>query len=85
MKLDVRGLAFAGGIVWGGAMFLVALANLAWPTYGTAFLQAMASVYPGYVGERSIGQVIVGTGYALVDGGIAGGVLAWLYNRLSRR
>src|SRR3989304_4564474 len=44
----------------------------------------MASVYPGYTGERSLVQVVVGTCYALVDGGIAGGVLAWLYNRLPR-
>lgn len=84
MKLDVKSLALAAGVVWGGGMFLVALANLTWPTYGAAFLQAMASVYPGYVGERSVAQVVVGTGYAFVDGAIAGGLLAWLYNRLAR-
>lgn len=84
MKLDVRALAFAAAIVWGACMFVVTVANLLWPTYGTAFLQAMASVYPGYVGERSVGQAIVGTLYALVDGGIAGALLAWLYNRFAR-
>ncbi|OGL00490.1 MAG: hypothetical protein A3E31_11160 [Candidatus Rokubacteria bacterium RIFCSPHIGHO2_12_FULL_73_22] len=85
MKLDVKGLALAAGILWGACMLVLTLANLTWPTYGVAFLQAMASVYPGYTGERSLVQVVVGTCYALVDGGIAGGVLAWLYNRLARR
>jgi len=85
MKLDVKGLAFAGGILWGACMLVIALANFIWPTYGVAFLQAVASVYPGYTGERSLAQVVVGTLYALVDGGIGGGVLAWLYNQLARR
>jgi len=85
MKLDIKGLALAGGILWAAAMFFVALGNLIWPPYGAAFLRAIASVYPGYTGEPSISQVVVGTGYALVDGGIAGGLLAWLYNLLSRR
>jgi hypothetical protein len=43
----------------------------------------MASVYPGYSGERHVQQVLIGTGYALVDGGVAGALMAWLYNRLS--
>jgi hypothetical protein len=84
MKLDAKALALAGGIIWGGAVLLVALGNLIWPSYGTAFLQAMASVYPGYLGERSPGQVVVGALYALVDGGVACGLLAWLYNQFVR-
>lgn len=44
----------------------------------------MASVYPGYTGESTFGQVIVGTLYGLVDGAIAGGLLAWLYNRFAK-
>jgi len=85
MKLDVWGLTLAAGILWGGCMLVVGLANLIWPTYGVAFLQAMASVYPGYTGERTLVQVVVGACYALVDGGIAGALLAWLYNRLGGR
>jgi hypothetical protein len=83
MRLNVKGLALAAGILWGAAVLGVTLANLLWPAYGTAFLQVMASVYPGYSGERHVRQVLIGTGYALVDGGVAGAVMAWLYNRLS--
>lgn len=83
MRLSIKGLALAAGILWGAAILGVALANLIWPPYGTAFLQVMASVYPGYSGERHVQQVLIGTGYALVDGGVAGALMAWLYNRLS--
>lgn len=85
MKLDVWGFGLAAGILWGACMLVLGLANLIWPPYAAAFLQAMASVYPGYTGERTLAQVVVGTIYALVDGGIAGAVLAWLYNKLGRR
>ena len=84
MKLSVKGLAISIGLLWGiGAMFLIGLANLLWPTYGKAFLEVMASVYPGYTGESTLGQVIVGALYGVVDGGIAGALLAWLYNRFA--
>lgn len=83
MGLDIKGLALAGGVLWGAAILAVALGNLIWPPYGTAFLQVMASVYPGYSGEPHVRQVLIGTGYALVDGGVAGALIAWLYNRLA--
>ncbi|NIQ37065.1 MAG: hypothetical protein GTN81_00515 [Proteobacteria bacterium] len=80
MKLNVKALAFAAGILWGLAVLLVGLANLIWSGYGGGFLQIVASIYPGYQATPSIGEVIVGTLYALVDGGICGLVFAWLYN-----
>jgi hypothetical protein len=46
------------------------------------FLQVVASIYPGYDATRSIGVVIVGTLYALVDGAIFGLILGGLYNLL---
>ena len=61
-------------------MLLTGLANLIWPSYGHDFLQVMASVYPSYHATRSFGQVMVGTAYGLVDGGVGGAVFAWLYN-----
>jgi len=81
MRLDVKAMALSGGVLWAAALLVVGLAHLAWPTYGEAFLQAMASVYPGYHADRTLAQVVVGTLYALVDGGIAAGLFAWLYNR----
>ena len=84
MKLSVKGLAMASGILWGVAMLVMGLANLIWGGYGQQFLQLMASVYPGYHATRSIAEVIVGTLYGAVDGFIDGAVFAWLYNQFAR-
>jgi len=83
MKLNVRALAIVSAVVWGLAMLLTGLANLIWPSYGHDFLQVMASVYPGYHATRSFGEVVVGTLYGLVDAGVGGAAVAWLYNRLA--
>lgn len=84
MKLDIKALALSGGIFWGAAILLTALANLIWPDYGRAFLDLAASLYPGYRPGSGVGSVVTGTLYGLVDGAIAGAVLAWLYNLLAR-
>ena len=84
MKLDVKAMAISLGLIWGVlAIFLVGLANMIWPGYGQAFLDLTASLYPGYKATASFGQVIVGMLYGLVDGAIAGALLAWLYNRFA--
>lgn len=80
MKLSVKGLATAVAILTGGCFLFVGLLQLAFPGYGGAFLDLGASIYPGYHGPNGIGSVIVVTMYGLVDGAIAGAVLAWLYN-----
>ena len=82
MRLNVKAMAISLGLIWGVlAMFLVGAANLIWPSYGQAFLDLMASVYPGYKATPSFGQVILGTLYGWADGAIAGALFAWLYNR----
>lgn len=83
MKLSLKGLAIAGAVVWGGAMFLIGLCNLASETYGVAFLEVAASIYPGFDVERDLGQVIVGTLYGALDGAIGGFVFGFLYNRFA--
>ena len=83
MKLNVKALAFAFSLTWGGAIFVTHLANFIWPGYGEAFLQTVGSVYPGYSGEAAFLQVILGTIYGLLDGFIGGLVLGWLYNLFS--
>lgn len=83
MKFNIGALALAVGLFWGGAILLVGVSNLIWPGYGRAFLLLVASIYPGYSGGTSFGQVLIGTGYGLVDGAIGGAVFAWLYNWLS--
>jgi len=82
MRLNNRSLALTFGLLWGGALFVVGLANLMEPTYGAQFLEVVASIYPGYSAAGSFGQVIVGTLYALLDGLVGGWIFAWLYNLL---
>lgn len=80
MRLNVKAMALAAGLLWGLALLLVGLANLVWEGYGGDFLELAASVYPGYSGAASLWQVLVATLYGLVDGAIGGAVLAWVYN-----
>lgn len=83
MALNIRALAVAGAVLWGGTFGLLALANLLWPPYGDAVLALGASIYPGYHGHAGIGGVVVVTVYGLLDGAIGGAVLAWAYNRVA--
>ena len=85
MKFNVMVLAVTAGLFWSAAILVVSCANLIWPGYGGAFLQFVASIYPGYTPGQGIGSVIIGTLYALVDATIGGAVFGWLYNVLSAR
>ncbi len=84
MRLSVRSMALAGGVMWGVlCMFLVGLGNMMWPGYGQGLLDLAASLYPGYEATPSFGQVLIGTFYGLLDGAIGGAIFAWLYNRFA--
>jgi len=80
MKINIKALSLTVAIVWGGSILLIGLANLIWIGYGVAFLEIASSIYPGYRGPSSFGQVIVGTLYGLVDGFVGGLIIGWLYN-----
>jgi hypothetical protein len=80
MPLNIKALAIASAIGLGACFLLVGLANLIWESYGVAFLQLGASVYPGYDGPGGIWSVIVVTLYAIVDGVVCGAIFGWLYN-----
>jgi len=84
MRLHPKALAMACGVLWGGALLLISLVNLAGPGYGGALLEFAASIYPGYHGPAGFGSVIVVTLYGLVDAAIGGFILAWLYNLFAR-
>ena len=83
MKLDVRGMSFTIGLLWGASMLIAGVANIVGGEYCQVFLDMVASVYPGYHATGTLGDAIVGTLYGVVDGAIGGAILAWLYNRLS--
>jgi hypothetical protein len=85
MKLNLKAFALSVGILWAVVVFLVGVLNLIWSGYGVAFLQLMASIYPGYDATSSIGAVIVGSLYALVDGAATGLFFCWLYNLFVRK
>lgn len=82
MRLNVTALALATGLIWGAAILLVAAANQIWPDYRRAFLDLIASIYPGYRPASGVGSIVVGALYGLADGAIAGALLGWIYNRL---
>jgi hypothetical protein len=81
MRLNIRAMAFALGILWGAVVLLTGLANLIWAGYGEGFLHVLTTVYPGYKASGSICDLITGVLYSLVDGALCGLVFAWLYNR----
>ncbi len=83
MKLSVKSIAIASGIIWGIVILLVGITNLAAPSYGNAFLDLLSSIYPGYQPGTGFYGVVICTLYGLVDAAIGGAVFAWLYNQFS--
>ena len=80
MQLSAKALAIVSAIFWGASILLVGLINLAAPTYGTNFLHELSSVYPGFHDSRTVLDVLVGTGYGVVDGAVGGYLFAVVYN-----
>lgn len=80
MKISIKGLALAAGLLWGGAILCLGLMHLAIPSYGAAFLAGISSIYPGFHGARNISDAVLGGIYAFVDGGVGGLIFGWLYN-----
>jgi len=46
MKFNIRALALASAILWGGCVLLVGVANLICAGYGQHFLEMLSSFYP---------------------------------------
>ena len=82
MRLQVKSLAIAMGVLWGGCMLMVGVAHQIWPGYGGAMLDLASSIYPGFH-PGGYGEAVVGGLYGLVDGAVAGAVIAWVYNAVS--
>lgn len=83
MKWNIKAAAFTVALMWGGGMFFMGVSNMIWPGYGEAFLNVIGSVYPGYEPGSGWGSVLVGTGYAVVDGALGAALAAWVYNLVS--
>lgn len=80
MKLSIKAFTFSCAILWALTVLMVIALNMATGSYGAEFLKVVGSIYPGYHPGTGISGLIVGPLYGLVDGGIGGLVLAWLYN-----
>jgi hypothetical protein len=85
MRLSVKALGVVSAMLWDGAVLVSGLANLISGSYAAEFLRVLSSIYPGFHASRTFADVLVGTGYALVDGGAAGLVFGWLYNWIAPR
>lgn len=83
MKLSMKAMAIAAGLLWGGAILCVGIMNLAIPSYGVNFIQMTSSVYPWFHASRTVANVIIGTVDGLIDGAIAGLIFALLYNAVT--
>lgn len=79
MRLSLKAITLSAALLWGAAMLLVGLIHMAAPSYGTAFLQMMSSVYPGADTAPTINRVLLGTLYGLLDGAVAGYLFGLLY------
>lgn len=81
MKLNRKAFAMVAAFLWGVTALLVGWLHLIYPAYGTAFLELLSSIYPGYHAGTGFESVLTATGYALCDGWISGWCFAWCYNR----
>lgn len=84
MKLNVRTFAYSCGILYGLYFFLSAVfaSTGVWvPFLNFGVVEMTEDMLVGY--SATIGGAFVGLVYGFLGGGIMGGVLAWLYNKLS--
>ncbi|MCP4177984.1 MAG: membrane-associated protein [bacterium] len=80
-KISVKGLALALGITWGLYMLL-----LGWVScfgWGIGVMKIMSTLYIGF--SPSFIGGIIGAIWGFFDGVIAGIIIAWIYNRVSKK
>ena len=80
MKISATALAMTLSLLWGLAMAIIGIANAMNPAYGGALIEALSSVYPGYEGSGAALDVALGIAYGIIDGALAGWVIASVYN-----
>lgn len=81
MKLNLKALGFAAGIIWGVAIFLLTLVSIS-SGYGDKALKGVASIYPGY--SVSTGGAFIGLAYGFVDGFVTALIFGLIYNAFVR-
>jgi hypothetical protein len=81
MKLNKKACALAGGILCGGAVFLVTIFLLITGSPGNT-ISALKNIYIGY--SFSYLGSLVGLAWGFVEGFIAGWLFAFLYNLFAK-
>ena len=81
MKLNAKNFGLAGGIIWGGAVSLLAISSMF--GYGTEILNLLASLYIGV--KPSLLGSLLALGYGFIDGFIGCWLFAWIYNKLVKK
>ena len=78
-KLQPLALGVGVGVLWAAYVFIAGIAAM--NGWGTALVDVFGSLYIGY--NASIAGAFIGAMWALVDGFIAGAVIAWIYNGIA--
>lgn len=83
MKLDVKALALASGIVSGIVSLLLALFSV-FTGQGRLFFEILAPFHPGGYAPTVLGSVI-GAIWMVIYGLIIGAMLAYIYNYFAKK
>lgn len=79
MDLNPKRLGVAGGLLWGGSLFILTLLAV-YSGYAAHWLSLFTSIYPGY--SVSLTGSLVGFLYGFLDAFVDLFLLAWIYNKL---
>ena len=82
MKLNVKAFAVTCGLVWGFGVFALAWWVIVWDGSGGP-VPVLGQMYRGFTYTPA--GSIIGLIWGLVDGFALGGLVAWLYNKLSQK
>jgi hypothetical protein len=81
MKLNVKGFAFAGGILC--ALWVAWSVVLSITGIGQVPFDFIDQMYLGWL-TPTIGGAVLGAAFGFVDGFVAGAIFAWLYNLIAK-
>ena len=82
MKETTKRVAVTGGLLWAVLLFFTTLAGVYW-NYGIAFLNVIASIYPGY--SISLAGSIIGLIYGFIDVFVGVYIFAWVYKKVAKK
>lgn len=79
-RLSVKGLGLSLGLTWGVGVLALGLIGIT--GWGRPMVDVLGSLYVGF--RPTLQGSVIGGAWAFIDGALAGIVVAWLYNRVSR-